>query len=1061
MQSIFNGLFLSFLVLTTTTISKAQNYCAASSNPTCNGSWYIQRVTLEGEKNSGINRNSLCDDYVDATHLVANIIPGTPYALEVSTVALLGNNTGLFIDWNENGDFSDPGETLLGFANSTQPAVFLVIAPQDATPGKKRMRVRATSYIGVPDACGPQDFGEVEDYTIELFESIDDVPDSPTSPGTNTYCAASGELNCSTTAGDGLDYSILNVTIFGDNNTAINNNSTCERYGDFTHLRATLTAGILYNLSIQTTATTQTIGNFGVFIDWDNDGIFNTESETYITTVQGIGNIPVLPPTNTSTGIKRVRIRRCSGLAVPTACGIQALGEVEDYTLLVINPASPVPDCAENRMPADSAKTCQSVQLSWDTVSNATDYRLFVKNQLSGATMFDTVITSNKFQLPKLDTNTTYSWLVVPREDGTEAISCDTFSFQVYKSFDPSVTINHTLNDSLETCVNSSLALSLSEQGGAVPFSYTWSGTEENHFSALNVANPSYTPGLGGSYDIRIHVSDTNGCTANDSAVVKALEKPNASGITPLKTEICLGDELTFSVPQSQDSIFAIEQQSDGSINPITTPELSQGTYTISDLNASSDVALIIFNANGCQDTSTFFKITVHAVPDVPVIKQKEFLACEGKSISLFVENMKDLAKVWSTGATTDTVFVTQSSDYSVEVTDSNGCKASSAPYSLSFNPSPQKPLIKQVEDAACAGDPVTIYVENSNGNLVEWNDALNSNGDSLLVNSSGVYRAVLTNAIGCSSESDFEIQFNPPPPRPSIELIGTPCEGNNVELSSSPAISYLWSTGETTNSILISESDTFSLKITDQNGCSNENGVMVNFLPAPQAPELSLSGKLCEGNAVELASSEGDTYLWSTGESSQSITITQSGTYSVSIRDKNGCLSQQVDSTITFASTTLTPEIVQDNNSLIADPLDSTLTYQWLDENDQLVAENKGRLDLSENGTYRVIAITDKGCASDTSEAYAFTTIGIKGRDEMLECKVYPNPGKGALNVELPQIAGAETRILIHDVTGKIVASTTSQSNPVRLNLSLEKGVYTLIIHQGERMKMVKWVCE
>ncbi len=965
---------------------QAQTYCAASSNPTCSGAWFIQQVSLDGEKNSGIHRNSQCDDYVDATHLTANIIPGTQYAVEVSTVSLAGNNMGLFIDWNEDGDFEDAGETLLGFANSTAPALFLIVAPQDATPGKKRMRIRAVSYIAVPSACGPQNFGEVEDYSIELFDSIDDVPESPSNPSPPSYCAASGETNCSTADGTSLDYSILNVALAGDGSTEINNASGCERYGDFSHLRATLSPANTYNLALEITTETQTLGNFGVYVDWNNDGTFS-ETETFITTAQGIANIPIIPPMDVETGIKRMRIRRCSGLAVPTACGVQALGEVEDYSVLVIN--APVPDCAENHQPADGERTCQNTTLSWDVVADATDYRVFVKNSSTGTTVVDSIVSSNQIHLTGLDTSTTYQWLVVPREDSTEAVACDTLTFSIYRTTDPDVIINSGSSDTLRVCEATTLGLSATVTGNADPLSYSWTGTKEDHFTSLDIANPGYTPTTSGFYSIQLQVSDTNGCSAMDSAVVNALEKPNASTIRPLNNSICLGDDLRFTSGVSPDSVFAVERKNDGSIIAITPPELSKTVFEVPGIESSTEVAVVQLNAEGCTDTSAFYSITVNTNPDVPVIDQQEALACDGEVIHLFIENENNLDVTWSNGAETDTVEIIESGTYSVLVTNANGCEANSDPFSLTFNAAPAVPIIDQ-NAPACEGTPIIIYVENPDGNSVIWDDALNTNNDSLKISVSGVYAATVTNAIGCSSENQLEVQFNTPPP----------------------------------------------------------------------APRITINGSLCEGNSVELLSSEENAYQWNTGETTQRITVTQGGTYSVKVTDINGCQSQTADSNLTFAPVPSTPEIVQEGNALVAEPLNSDLTYHWIDSENQVVAENNGRLDLMGNGTFRVVAVSEDGCVSDTSEAFTFSVVGIAFNDALFHVKLYPNPSRGLLQIDLPH-SGSRFKIAVLHVTGKEISSWSTSRIKFRKELSLEKGVYTVLIKEKDQIKSVKWVIQ
>jgi hypothetical protein len=97
-----------------------------------------------------------------------------------------GDQLGIWIDWNEDEDFNDPNETICllsgyGFFQST------IMPPGDTIPGTKRMRVRLM-YTGTLSPCGITQYGEVEDYSIEVPQAEQcDIVEIGTGTSTLTY----------------------------------------------------------------------------------------------------------------------------------------------------------------------------------------------------------------------------------------------------------------------------------------------------------------------------------------------------------------------------------------------------------------------------------------------------------------------------------------------------------------------------------------------------------------------------------------------------------------------------------------------------------------------------------------------------------------------------------------------------------------------------------------------------------------------------------------------------------------------------------------------------------
>ncbi|MDQ2180886.1 hypothetical protein M0051_19630, partial [Marinifilum sp. D714] len=139
------------------------------------------------------------------------------------------------------------------------------------------------------------------------------------------------------------------------------------------------------------------------------------------------------------------------------------------------------------------------------------------------------------------------------------------------------------------------------------------------------------------------------------------------------------------------------------------------------------------------------------------------------------------------------------------------------------------------------------------------------------------------------------------PNPVVDLGLDQETCAGGTITLDAGNlGATYLWSNGETTQDITVSTSGNYSVVVTDANGCSATDDVNVTVHPNPVV-DLGLDQETCAGGTITLdAGNAGANYLWSNGATSQTITISTSGNYSVVVTDANGCsATDDVDVTV------------------------------------------------------------------------------------------------------------------------------------------------------------------
>src|SRR5690606_13428232 len=122
-----------------------------------------------------------------------------------------------------------------------------------------------------------------------------------------------------------------------------------------------------------------------------------------------------------------------------------------------------------------------------------------------------------------------------------------------------------------------------------------------------------------------------------------------------------------------------------------------------------------------------------------------------------------------------------------------------------------------------------------------------------------------------------------------------------------------LWSTGAITQQITVTTSGTYSVTYTDGFGCSaSSTPVVVTVNPTPATPTITPSGSttFCAGGSVDFTSSQATGNLWSTGETTQMISVTPSGSYSVTFTDGNGCSATSATTNVTVNPLPTTPTV-------------------------------------------------------------------------------------------------------------------------------------------------------
>lgn len=276
----------------------------------------------------------------------------------------------------------------------------------------------------------------------------------------------------------------------------------------------------------------------------------------------------------------------------------------------------------------------------------------------------------------------------------------------------------------------------------------------------------------------------------------------------------------------------------------------------------------------------------------------------------------------WSNGATSQTINVTGSNSYSVTITNSNGCLASSASTTVTVNSLPAAPIITPSGVTTfCQGGSVIL---DAGGGYFTYSWSNGATSQTINVTSSNNYSVTIADGNGCLASSALTtVTVNSLPTAPTITAGGatTFCQGGSVTLDAGVGYStYLWSNGASSQTINVISSDNYSVTITDGNGCSASSSITtVTVNPLPAIPTITQNGNVLSSSAA----TGNQWYLNGSvinNEILQNYTITQIGNYSLTVTDMNGCSSTSVTLSI------ITTDIKSESSSI--DELEALSVY-------------------------------------------------------------------------------------------------------------------------------------
>lgn len=291
-----------------------------------------------------------------------------------------------------------------------------------------------------------------------------------------------------------------------------------------------------------------------------------------------------------------------------------------------------------------------------------------------------------------------------------------------------------------------------------------------------------------------------------------------------------------------------------------------------------------------CKDSMVVLNLTIRP-PATPEIIG-ELTTCENAPTILTVDSVLLYNHFsWSNADTFSSISVV-SGNYTVTVTDSNGCIGTSPSVTVT-NISPQVTIAGNT--SFCAGDSTVLTAIPTVLSGVNYLWGTSDTTQTIVVNSEGSYSVTISYNNGCTADTSITVLSPYPSPLPEIVGALNTCHNTPSLLSVDSATLYthfLWSNADSSSSISVLFGN-YSVSVTDSNGC---NGTSAQISVINSTPLTTINGNIafCPGDSSMLTATttfpSGASFLWSTSDTTPSILVNTPGTYFVSVTDSNAC---------------------------------------------------------------------------------------------------------------------------------------------------------------------------
>ncbi len=468
----------------------------------------------------------------------------------------------------------------------------------------------------------------------------------------------------------------------------------------------------------------------------------------------------------------------------------------------------------------------------------------------------------------------------------TDGNNCQTdVAIQIYQPND-AVTISNFLTTHVGCFGDATGSVSVAASGGLVPYSYLWA-TGDTTPALQNLPAGTYT----------ITVNDSNGCSFTTTDTILQPEFPLQVTTDSLHHVSCRGDSTGMvSVQALQGTAPYTYVWNNGAITPYIN-NLIAGNYSV-----------LITDNNGCE-LNHIIEITEPAEAiniNFDIIKHLNCVNTTGSVTVSASGGSGQFSYLWSNGETTRRITNLQPGNYTITVTDVNGCTAQSTVEILNLT-GQLAVTVQSIQHILCQGTSTGQIAVSVNGNTGPPSFLWSSGATTASIQNllAGTYSVTVTDSAGCQANTVFTLN-EPVAPlllhvtgkqhvrcyNGSDGFIETQISGGTLPYT------YNWSNGQTTSGISNIGAGVYTVTVTDGNGCTSVKSIRIDQPASPVTGTITVTNNVtCFGgaNGSAIINAFGGTgqlsYLWSNGVVGPVVTGLNSGNYSIIVTDSNQCV--------------------------------------------------------------------------------------------------------------------------------------------------------------------------
>ena len=454
----------------------------------------------------------------------------------------------------------------------------------------------------------------------------------------------------------------------------------------------------------------------------------------------------------------------------------------------------------------------------------------------------------------------------------TDAIGCST---NLSINISEPTALQAVISTTPTTCGNNNGTADAQVTGGVAPYIYNWNNIGIGSSTVSNLAAGNQ----------QLLISDANGCSINENFTISALVPPSVNISVANNISCPGGSNGSLSAVVNQGEAPFIINWSNGNTNTLIS-NLNQGNYTVSVTDNNGCIANDAIQFNAPSPWSNII------IPQASTCGNNN-----GSALLLLNGATSPYSVVWSNGQTLPNAINLTAGNYTVAVTDANGCSKNEQ--TTIFDIGGLSLVLNQTQQISCFGLNDAEILANANGGVSPytflWSNGQNTNLATGIP--AGNVSCSITDANGCLASASLNIS-QPAAIAAAFATQHTTCNLNNgsttitVSGGSAP-YTYNWQNGNQSNLIASLPAGQVTCTISDANGCSSVFNENIN-------PSLAILANInidqpisCFQGANGVVSVISNSILsatWSNNTSSLTNANLSAGNYSVILLDADAC---------------------------------------------------------------------------------------------------------------------------------------------------------------------------